>query len=70
MCLKCLALCKEITSQRAKWPKPTQLYEAVSFFGSNIVATEGDIWKKHRKIAAPAFSEVTIRPSLLLARAR
>ena len=27
-------------------------------FGDNIVATEGDEWKKHRRIANPAFSEV------------
>jgi hypothetical protein len=24
----------------------------------NIVSTEGDDWRKHRRIAAPAFSEV------------
>jgi hypothetical protein len=27
-------------------------------FGANIVASEGDEWKKYRKIVAPAFSEV------------
>jgi hypothetical protein len=27
-------------------------------FGANIVASEGEEWKKYRKIAAPAFSEV------------
>ena len=29
-----------------------------AIFGSNIVSTEGEEWKKYRKIAAPAFSEV------------
>jgi cytochrome P450 len=30
-------------------------------FGSNIIASEGEEWKKIRKIAAPAFSAVNIR---------
>jgi len=34
------------------------LYMALSVFGKNIVASEGEDWKKIRKIAAPAFSEV------------
>jgi cytochrome P450 len=35
------------------------LYTALSIFGTNIVASEGEGWKKYRKIAAPAFSEVS-----------
>jgi len=27
-------------------------------FGPNIITSEGEEWKKYRKIAAPAFSEV------------
>lgn len=27
------------------------------FFGGNIVASEGEEWKRHRKICAPSFSE-------------
>jgi hypothetical protein len=34
------------------------LYVALAVFGTNIVASEGEEWKKYRKIAAPAFSEV------------
>jgi hypothetical protein len=34
-------------------------YEVLGFFGDNIVTTEFDEWKPHRKIAAPAFSEVS-----------
>ncbi|VDC04500.1 unnamed protein product [Peniophora sp. CBMAI 1063] len=48
---------KEITTHRARFPKPLKNYEVVSFFGGNIVATEGEEWKRHRKICAPAFSE-------------
>jgi hypothetical protein len=31
----------------------------LAIFGANIVASEGDEWKKYRKIVAPAFSEVS-----------
>ena len=31
-------------------------------FGPNIVAAEGEEWKKYRKITAPAFSEVCPEP--------
>jgi hypothetical protein len=30
----------------------------LNVFGENIIASEGEEWKKYRKIAAPAFSEV------------
>ncbi|KAK0466747.1 cytochrome P450 [Desarmillaria tabescens] len=52
-----VALIKEITSSRSRFPKPVKLYEALSTFGSNIVASEGELWKKYRKICAPGFSE-------------
>ncbi|OBZ67844.1 hypothetical protein A0H81_12320 [Grifola frondosa] len=51
------AAIKEVTSSRARFPKPLEPYKVLSFFGSNIVVTEGDEWKRQRKIAAPAFSE-------------
>ncbi|KAF9048946.1 cytochrome P450 [Panaeolus papilionaceus] len=51
------ALAKEITMSRARFPKPVELYKGLSFYGENIVASEGDQWKKYRKISAPAFSE-------------
>ena len=35
-----------------------QDYRILKFFGSNIIVTEFDEWKRHRKIIAPAFSEV------------
>jgi hypothetical protein len=33
-------------------------YKILTVFGVNILASEGKEWKKYRKIAAPAFSEV------------
>ncbi|KAL0575905.1 hypothetical protein V5O48_006078 [Marasmius crinis-equi] len=51
------AAIKEIISSRARFPKPTEIYESLTIFGSNIVASEGELWKKYRKIAAPAFND-------------
>ena len=49
---------QEVTSSRARFPKRLELYEVLMVFGGNIVASEGEEWKRHRTIAAPAFSEV------------
>ncbi|KAF9049846.1 cytochrome P450 [Panaeolus papilionaceus] len=51
------AAVKEITSSRSRFPKPVHLYRALTFYGHNIVASEGEEWKKYRKISAPAFSD-------------
>ncbi|KAI0720704.1 cytochrome P450 [Cerioporus squamosus] len=48
---------KEVVGARARFPKPLEAYEILKTFGSNILVTEGEIWKRQRKIAAPAFSE-------------
>ncbi|XP_006455974.1 hypothetical protein AGABI2DRAFT_121882 [Agaricus bisporus var. bisporus H97] len=48
---------KEITTYRARFPKPVDYYDSLSFFGYNVVASEGEAWKKYRKICAPSFSE-------------
>ncbi|KAJ7340865.1 cytochrome P450 [Mycena albidolilacea] len=51
------AAIKDVTLSRARFPKPVHRYESLVFFGRNIVASEGDEWKKYRKVSAPAFSE-------------
>ncbi|PCH40910.1 cytochrome P450 [Wolfiporia cocos MD-104 SS10] len=48
---------KEITNARHRFPKPLHQYKVLTFYGSNIVVTEADEWKRHRKITAPSFSE-------------
>lgn len=48
---------QEVTAARARFPKPLEQYKILTFYGSNIVVTEGDEWKRHRKISAPSFSE-------------
>ncbi|KAI9836493.1 MAG: hypothetical protein M1838_005065, partial [Thelocarpon superellum] len=43
--------------RRADFPKPTQVYKIIELFGANVVTTEGQTWRLHRKLTAPAFSE-------------
>jgi hypothetical protein len=49
---------KEVTMSRHRFPKPIDEYAILLFFGSNIVASEDEDWKRVRKIVAPAFSDV------------
>ncbi|KAK1218093.1 hypothetical protein PQX77_019252 [Marasmius sp. AFHP31] len=51
------AAIREITSSRARFPKPVDDYKILQVFGSNIVASEGELWKKYRKIVSPAFND-------------
>ena len=51
---------QELTSSRTRFPKPTRVYRALSVYGPNVLVTEGDVWKRFRKLTAPAFSEVII----------
>lgn len=51
---------QEVTSSRARFPKPVDQYVALAFFGHNIIVSEGEEWKKYRKISAPAFSDVSL----------
>ena len=44
-------------SNRPNFPKPVRFYTTLSLFGRNIVASEHDEWRKHRKVASPAFNE-------------
>jgi cytochrome P450 len=46
-----------VVLNRPGFPKPAEVYESLSLFGQNIVITEHDEWRKHRKVASPAFSE-------------
>ncbi|KAJ3223913.1 hypothetical protein HDU81_008834 [Chytriomyces hyalinus] len=51
-------LSKEIMVNRYKeFLKPVHLYGSLDTFGKNILTTESDEWRRHRKIAAPTFSE-------------
>ncbi|KAG2139547.1 cytochrome P450, partial [Suillus cothurnatus] len=49
---------KDIVWSRGQhFPKPLGQYNILTFFGKNIIAFEGNEWKRYRKIVAPRFSE-------------
>lgn len=48
---------QEILGNRVRFPKPTEVYFILELYGRNVVTTEGDIWRSHRRIAAPSFSD-------------
>jgi hypothetical protein len=49
-----------VTTSHAKFSKDINHFSVLGIFGANIVVSEGEEWKKYRKIAAPAFSEVCL----------
>jgi cytochrome P450 len=48
-------------TQHGAFPKPLAIYKLLSIFGSNILATEGEEWRRHRKIVARSFGETNHR---------
>ena len=52
-----LFLLQEVIASRQRFPKPSERYRSLLFFGKNIVASEGEDWKKYRKVIGPLFSE-------------
>jgi cytochrome P450 len=33
-----------------KWAKPVESYRILRVYGENVVTTEGEEWRKHRKV--------------------
>jgi len=50
---------KAIVADRKQFPKPLELYRILAVYGENIVITEGEEWRKHRRVVGPSFSEKT-----------
>ncbi|KAF2770357.1 putative P450 monooxygenase [Teratosphaeria nubilosa] len=47
----------QITQRRNDFPKPIWMYSSIDVFGKNVVSTEGAVWRHHRKITSPPFTE-------------
>ncbi|KAI9787499.1 MAG: hypothetical protein M1839_000028 [Geoglossum umbratile] len=47
----------QIVSRRNDFPKPQEMYGLLNIFGRNVVTTEGSLWRRHRKITSPPFTE-------------
>ncbi|KAL8670520.1 MAG: hypothetical protein Q9168_004954, partial [Polycauliona sp. 1 TL-2023] len=51
------AVIDQITKRRHDFPKPIEVYGSLNIYGQNVVSTEGDLWKHHRKTVSPPFNE-------------
>lgn len=47
----------QVSQQREKFPKIHEAYEILRQYGENVVSANGDTWRRHRKVTAPAFTE-------------
>ena len=47
----------QIATRRNDFPKPIKMYGSIDLFGKNVVTTEGQVWRRHRKITSPPFTE-------------
>ena len=51
------AVISQITTRRNDFPKPTHIYRSLDIYGKNVVSSEGQMWRQHRKATAPPFTE-------------
>ena len=47
----------QITARRSDFPKPGRMYRSINIYGRNLVTVEGQLWRRHRKITGPPFTE-------------
>ena len=47
----------QITTRRNDFPKPIKIYGSLNIYGKNVVTTEGQEWRHHRKVTSPPFAE-------------
>ncbi len=47
----------QIMARGVDFPKASHLYKTVDIYGENILAAEGETWRRHRKLMSPLFSE-------------
>ncbi|KAJ7665990.1 cytochrome P450 [Mycena polygramma] len=48
---------KTVAAESTVFQKDVEAYAALNFYGDNLVGTEGAKWRRHRKVAKPAFNE-------------
>ena len=47
----------QVCTRREAFPKALEAYGILEIFGRNIITSEGNQWKQHRKVSAPSFNE-------------
>ncbi|KAJ6557960.1 cytochrome P450 [Mycena capillaripes] len=48
---------KTVAAEAIVFQKDVEAYKPLNFYGDNLVGTEGAEWRRHRKVAKPAFNE-------------
>ncbi|KAK4700935.1 hypothetical protein P7C70_g5303, partial [Phenoliferia sp. Uapishka_3] len=48
---------KAVFLNKRQFGKPIEDYGVLKFFGPNVVVTEGEEWRRHRRLTGPSFSE-------------
>ncbi|ORY74748.1 cytochrome P450 [Leucosporidium creatinivorum] len=48
---------RALFNNKLAWGKPIQDYSVLTFFGDNIITTEKEQWRRHRRLTSPSFSE-------------
>ncbi|KAJ7248888.1 cytochrome P450 [Mycena haematopus] len=46
-----------VNGKRAAFPKPPNTGAIIAIYGKNVINTDGDIWRFHRRVTGPVFSE-------------
>ncbi|KAJ3332536.1 hypothetical protein HDU76_013912 [Blyttiomyces sp. JEL0837] len=52
-------LARDVMMRWKDFPKPALNYRILGIFGKNIIVTEGEDWKRHRKIISSQFGDET-----------
>jgi len=47
----------QITQHKNDFWKPLEQYKILDIFGKNVLSVEGQIWRRHRKVVGPPFTE-------------
>ncbi|KAG7093329.1 hypothetical protein E1B28_007009 [Marasmius oreades] len=52
---------KDVLTSHSRFPRYVEQYKPLSFFGPSVLSTEGDEWKKYKKVVKPALSDKNSR---------
>lgn len=50
-------LAAQINSKRSDFPKPPNTGALINIYGRNVINADGEIWRFHRRVTGPVFSE-------------
>lgn len=51
------AVISQICARGRDFLKPLKMYQSLNIYGVNVLTTEGQVWRRHRKITSPPFNE-------------